>query len=176
LCGIGSPQSPGGWEAASTLARAPSTQCGVWAPQRRPAHDFRMDAHHHYHALVWLDHREARIFHFNPNEAERETVRSTHPNQHIHHKSNTGDSGHAPVDNEYLKHVTAALIEAGAILITGPANAKTELASYIHQHHPELAKRISGVEPLDHPTDGELLNKARSFFKADDRMHSQKHR
>jgi hypothetical protein len=32
------------------------------------------------------------------------------------------------------------------------------------------------VEALDHPTDGALVAFARSFFKADDRMHPQRHR
>jgi stalled ribosome rescue protein Dom34 len=127
----------------------------------------------HYHALVWIDHREAKVFHFNTTEADVTTIRSSHPNQHIHHKANSGDSGHAPVDKEYLNHVTKALAHAGAILITGPANAKTELAAYIKHSEPGLAARISGVETLDHPTDGALVALGRKFFRADDRMHAQ---
>jgi stalled ribosome rescue protein Dom34 len=130
----------------------------------------------HYHALVWIDHREARVFHFDATDVERTTVRSTHPDQHIHHKANSGDSGHVGVDKEFLKRVTAALTHTGAILITGPANAKTELAEYIRHTQPNLGQRISGVEALDHPSDGELVALARSFFKADDRMHPQTHR
>lgn len=130
----------------------------------------------HYHALVWIDHREAKVFQFNVTDVDRSTIRSGHPDQHIHHKANSGDSGHAPVDNEFLKRVTQAISEAGAILITGPANAKTELAAYIKRLQPSLAERISGVQTLDHPSDGALLALARSFFKADDRMHPQVHR
>jgi stalled ribosome rescue protein Dom34 len=130
----------------------------------------------HYHALVWIDHREAKVFQFNATDVDRTTVRSTHPDQHIHHKANAGDSGHAPVDQEFLKRVAQAIAQAGAILITGPANAKTELVTYIKKTEPLLAERISGVETLDHPSDGALLKLARTFFKADDRMHSQTHR
>ncbi len=129
----------------------------------------------HYHALVWIDHREAKVFHFNATDVESTTVRSQHPDQHIHHKANSGDSGHAPVDNEFLKRVTEALVQSGAILITGPANAKTELAAYIKRTQPKLAERVSGVEPLDHPSDGALVALGRKFFKADDRMHPQSH-
>jgi len=129
----------------------------------------------HYHALVWMDHREAKIFHFNAAEADRELVRSSHPDQHLHHKANAGDSGHAPVDRDYLKRVSAALSAAGAILITGPGSAKTELVSYAKKEDANLAARISGVETLDHPTDGALVALARKFFKADDRMHDQQH-
>jgi stalled ribosome rescue protein Dom34 len=130
----------------------------------------------HYHALVWIDHREAKVFQFNATDVDLATIRSDHPDQHIHHKANSGDSGHAPVDNEFLKRVTQAIAEAGAILITGPANAKTELAAYIKRVQPNLAERISAVQTLDHPSDGALLALARSFFKADDRMHPQAHR
>jgi stalled ribosome rescue protein Dom34 len=130
----------------------------------------------HYHALVWIDHREAKVFQFNATDVDRTTVRSTHPDQHIHHKANAGDSGHAPVDHEFLKRVAQAIAQAGAILITGPANAKTELVTYIKKTEPLLAERISGVETLDHPSDGALLKLARTFFKADDQMHSQTHR
>ena len=128
---------------------------------------------HHYHALVWIDHHEAKVFHFNATEAERTTVHSSHPDQHIHHKANSRDSGHTAVDNEYLKRVSEAVAHAGAILITGPASAKTELAEYIKRSNPSLAKRISGIETLDHPSDGALVALGRSYFKADDRMHFQ---
>jgi stalled ribosome rescue protein Dom34 len=127
----------------------------------------------HYHVIVWIDHREAKVFQFNATDVDHTTVRSSHPDQHIHHKANAGDSGHAPVDNEFLKRVTEAIAHAGAILITGPANAKTELAAYIKRVQPRLAERISHVQALDHPSDGALVALARSFFKADDRMHSQ---
>lgn len=130
----------------------------------------------HFHALVWIDHREAKVFHFNLEESETQVVHSHHPNQHLHHKANSGDSGHAPVDNEFLERVVAALGQAGAILITGPAGAKTELASYIKRSHPSLIERISGIETLDHPSDGDLLAHGRKYFRADDRMHSQIHR
>ena len=130
----------------------------------------------HYHALVWIDHREAKVFQFDATDVDHTTVRSTHPHQHIHHKANAGDSGHVPLDKEFLKHVAQALATAGAILITGPAGAKTELATFIKQTQPDLAQRISGVEALDHPTDGALVDFARRFFKADDRMHSQQHK
>jgi stalled ribosome rescue protein Dom34 len=127
----------------------------------------------HYHALVWIDHQQARIFHFDASGSDLERVRSTHPHQHLHHRANSSDSGHAAPDTPFYWHVADALQPAGAILITGPASAKTELASYIQHNRPELARRISGIETVDHPTDGQLLALARSFFKKDDRMHAQ---
>ena len=50
---------------------------------------------HHYHAVVWIDHREARVFHFSPSDVERLVVRPDNPTKHIHHKANSIGSGHA---------------------------------------------------------------------------------
>lgn len=127
----------------------------------------------YYHALVWIDHHEAKIFHFDASGSDREVVNSSHPHQHLHHKANTVGSGHAAVDISFLKEVAVALTPAGAILITGPGTAKTELSHYIQRTHPEVARRISGVDTVDHPTDRQLVALARTFFKKDDRMHSQ---
>lgn len=127
----------------------------------------------HYHAIVWIDHREAKIFHVSATEAEPVVVYSHASGRHLQHKANTTGSGHQGVDKEFFERVVAALNGLGAILITGPASAKTELKNFMAEHHPELAKKISAVEALDHPSDGALIALARKFFKADDRMHFQ---
>ena len=129
----------------------------------------------HYHALVWLDHRVAKVFHFNAEDNQRETVNSSHPHQNLHHKANSNDSGHAPVDKDYLERVTKSIANAGAILIVGPGSAKTELHTHIVKLHPQIATKISAVETIDHPSDGALLAHARRFFVADDRMRPQIH-
>jgi stalled ribosome rescue protein Dom34 len=129
---------------------------------------------HHYHAVIWIDHREARVFHFNPAEVERLVVTPDHPTRHIHHKANCIGSGHAAEDHEYLQAVVESVADAGTVLITGPANAKTELIKHIHQHAPDKAKCIAGVETVDHPSDGALVAYARKYFKAADRMQPQK--
>ncbi len=127
----------------------------------------------HYHAIVWIDHREAKIFHFDATDVDRMVVHSHTTGHHLHHKANTTGSGHLSVDKEFFQRVVAALTHTGAILITGPANAKLELKNYVAQHRPDLATRVSAVETLDHPSDGQLIALARKFFKADDRMHTQ---
>jgi hypothetical protein len=127
----------------------------------------------HHHAVVWIDHKQAKVVHFTADASEPAVVQSSDPHLHLHHKANSIDSGHAPIDKKYLERVASAVAHAGAILIVGPANAKTELHTYLAQAHPATAARISAVEPMDHPTDGQLLAYARHFFKDDDRMRSQ---
>ncbi len=127
----------------------------------------------HFHAMAWIDHQVAKVFHFDALTSETAFVRSNHPHRHLHHKANSADSGHAPVDNEFLGRVVAEISRAGAILITGPGTAKLELRSFIQQRYPHLSARIAAVEALDHPSDGELLAFGRKFFAADERMHPQ---
>ena len=129
----------------------------------------------HYHAIVWIDHREAKIFHFSAVDVTPLVVQSHATAQHLHHKANTTGSGHRGVDSEFFGRVAAALSGAGALLLTGPSTAKLEFKNYLGNQAPGLAQRISAVETLDHPSDAALVALARKFFKADDRMHSQTH-
>src|SRR5690349_4912209 len=53
---------------------------------------------HHYHAVVWIDHHEARVFHFSPTDMERLVLHPDHRTRPIHHKANSIGSGHAAED------------------------------------------------------------------------------
>ncbi len=124
----------------------------------------------HQHAVIWIDHREAHVLSFGITGVANEEIKSGHPHQHLHHKSGSTGGTHDGADHAFLEKVAGSLAGAHAILITGPANAKTELAEYIRQKHPALGKAIEGVVALDHPSEGELLKFARTYFKAADRM------
>jgi hypothetical protein len=129
---------------------------------------------HHYHAVIWIDHREARVFHFSSTDVERLVLHPDNPTKHIHHKANSIGSGRAVEDHDYLQAIVDSVADAGAILITGPANAKTELVKHIHQHAPLRMKAIAGVETVDHPSDAALVAYAKTYFKAADLMTPQK--
>ena len=128
---------------------------------------------HHHHAVIWIDHREARVFYFGRTDVERLVIRPEHPTKHIHHKANSIGSGHAAADHEYLHAVTESFADADTVLITGPANAKTELIKHIHQHEPGKMKAIVVIVSVDHPSDGSLVAYARKYFNAFDRMQPQ---
>lgn len=124
----------------------------------------------HYHTVVWIDHREARVFHFDRTDSERIVIRPEHPTRHIHHKAGTIGSGHAAEDQDFYQHVSAALADGESILITGPANAKAELVKHMHTHEPQLVAHIAGIETVDHPSDKGLVAHARHYFRADHLM------
>lgn len=119
------------------------------------------------HAVVWIDHREARVFHFDRELASRVVIHPESPTHHLHHKAGSIGSGHAAEDQTYFHSVALALAGIDKILITGPANAKTELMKHIHRDEKALIDHVIGIETVDRPTDKELVAHARAYFKAD---------
>ncbi len=124
----------------------------------------------HFHAAVWIDHHEARVFHFNEDDVQHQVVHPKHAARHLHHKANSVGSGHSPEDHDFYHAVVQAIGAAGAVLVVGPASAKHELIKFVDKHAPPLRARIAAVETLDHPSDGEIVAHARKFFRAADRM------
>ena len=123
-----------------------------------------------YHAVVWIDHREARVFFFDRHKAIEIDITATKPDTHIHHKAGSMSGHRAPEDHAFLHEVVAALKAAREWLIVGPGSAKLELVKHIHKHDHELADRVVGIETADHPTDKQIVAHARTAFEAADAM------
>jgi stalled ribosome rescue protein Dom34 len=119
----------------------------------------------HYHAIVWIDHQQAKVFHVGLSGADQIDLHPRLQTRHIHHKANSIGSGHVHEDKELMQGVADAVSDAGEILIIGPAGAKTELAKYLREHKPEIGERIVGVEAADHPSDREIVAYAKKHFK-----------
>ncbi len=124
----------------------------------------------HYHAIVWLDHLEARIFHFTVTDADKIAIRSHSPDRHLHHHAGSRTGNRAPDDHHFFGAILEALQGAQEWLIVGPGTAKTAFVGYVRGDHPADAGRIVHVEALDHPSDAELVRLARKRAPAIDRM------
>ncbi|MDP1573194.1 MAG: translational machinery protein [Pseudomonadota bacterium] len=127
----------------------------------------------HYHAVVWLDHNEARVMHISPGDVEKSMVQPANPPRHLQRKRGSVSGSRQPEDQSYYHEVVEALSGAAEILIVGPGQAKLELIKHIHAHDHDVVKRVVGVETVDHPGDGQLVAYARKYFEAKDRMLSQ---
>ena len=127
----------------------------------------------HYHAVLWLDHHEARTVHFNPEVAEEIVVRPEHAPRHLHSKAGSASGTHVTDEPEFYADIVKSLGHAKAILVTGPSTAKTEFVKYLHLHAPETLDRIWGIETLARVTDHQLLAEGRRYFAKADRMHPQ---
>ena len=124
----------------------------------------------HYHAVVWLDHAEAHVMHFSPNEVEKQLILPADPHKNLHIKSGKMGSGNAKEDQKYYHDIAEALAGASEVLVVGPANAKLQFIKHIHAHDKDLGDKIVGVETVDHPTDAQVVAYARKYFVAKDQM------
>jgi hypothetical protein len=122
------------------------------------------------HVILWIDHSEAHAIHFNANAIEKEVIKLYPSHPHLHTKAGSIGSGRAPEDKHYFDEVGKVLNGALEILIVGPGSEKQELMKYLQTHHQQIAEKVLGVETVDHPSDGQLLQIARKFFHKADLM------
>jgi hypothetical protein len=117
------------------------------------------------HAVVWIDHTDARIFHVDP-EVTDETTAPT-PQHHVHRRpSGQGPTKEDPDDiHRFFGDVGRALDDVHAVIIIGPSSAKLEFFRYVHQRHQLLDAKVVSVDTADDPSDGALVARAKAYFK-----------
>ena len=127
----------------------------------------------HVHAIVWIDHHEARVIRFNADEAEESTVQAAHAPHHLHSKRGSAAGTHAHGDPAFFGEVVAALDGVREFILAGPASAKAEFVKHLHRHAPSLVEAMIAIQTMSRVSDGELLVEGRRLFKAADRMRPQ---
>ncbi len=123
------------------------------------------------HAVIWIDHREAHVIHFDAQASETEVIKTR--STHAHHGAGAKGSGHAGGEPRFLQEVIDAAADAAEILVVGPGSAKLELLRHAERHRKEVAHKIVGVETVDHPTDRQLLAHARKAFVRIDQLNGR---
>lgn len=126
-----------------------------------------------YHATVWIDHQEAKVFHLTAHDVEKDVVHNNAPAHHVHRKADHVRLGKTALEPAFMKEVAETLTDAQAILIAGPGLARTELASFLQASYPAIAGKVWDNQPMDHPSDGQIVAAARSYFSNADRMHGE---
>ncbi len=114
-----------------------------------------------FHAIVWMDQRQAQVVMFDKDHAESVRVRS---HGHAAHQGKTQD------EREYFTHIAEQLAGTHEVLLTGPGEAHDRFRVWCAAHQPALVKVIVGSVPCDHPSEGQLVAMARRYFKGFDRM------
>lgn len=122
------------------------------------------------HATVWIDHKEARIFHLYPDRVMESTVNAPEHDIHKHPKGAEGVRERPNDAARFFHDVVRSLEATDAVLIVGPSTAKLEFFRYLHKHHEALEKKIVAIETVDHPTDGQLIAYAKKYFKLGERI------
>jgi hypothetical protein len=116
-----------------------------------------------FHAVVWLDHTRAQVLQFDAEHVQSQKVKA-----HSHHTAQHGSA--VRTQHEYFGELCEALQGVAEILITGPKQGLLDFRHYADKHRPLTAKRIVGYEPVDHPTENQLVALARAYFLRLDRM------
>jgi len=118
----------------------------------------------HNHAVVWIDHRVAKVFFLGLETSDERTIRADLATEHLHHKANTIGSGKAPEDPTFFPRIGEALQSSQAILVVGPGNEKTLLLKYLEERRHSTKGSEIRAEACDHPTDREIVALGRRYF------------
>lgn len=127
------------------------------------------------HLAVWLDHKTARLLTLS-RQGVAEQILNNHEagaNGHVHHRGGTFASGHAAMDKGFLESISQGIGEAEEILILGPVEARNALKTFLEHHAPHQAKRIVGMEAMDHSGMAEIAEFARKLFHRIDNIRPQ---
>ncbi len=120
------------------------------------------------HAVIWVDHDEAKVFHVGP---ERFDAAKVEPHRHFtRHSRMTVEREHPTDALHFFQAVEKALADATEILVAGPGSAKVELLEHLQKHDHALVPRIVGIKTIDHPTDRQIVAFARRYFHGADRL------
>ena len=122
------------------------------------------------HYAVWIDHTEARVFHFTDDAWDESKVHAPIGHVRQHTKGPDGHKEHPAELQHYYHDVARALDAAEEVLVLGPGVAKLQFIQHAHKHDRALEPKIIGVETVDHPTDKQLVAYARKYFKTDVRV------
>jgi stalled ribosome rescue protein Dom34 len=111
-----------------------------------------------------MDLNEAKIFSMDPDHKSLELVRR---HEHKHHTHSDHDN-HKKTQR-YFQEVAEHLRNAKEILLLGPGQVKNQFSKHLREIYPHtLGRVIIGVETIDHPTDNQILDFSRKYFRQHD--------
>jgi stalled ribosome rescue protein Dom34 len=119
--------------------------------------------------IVWIDHKQARLFDLQLDGIEPTTVTAPHGTHHRHAKGPDGTKEHPNDAKVFFEEVAGSLGQAEQILVVGPSSARLEFGRYLSEHAHAIEARIVGSETVDHPSDGQLVAYAKKHFHISDR-------
>lgn len=116
-----------------------------------------------FHAVVWLDHQQAKVLQFDTEHVEAEKIKA-----HSHHTKQRASA--VRTEHEFFGEVVDALNGITEVLVVGSSTAQADFKHYVEKHRAAAAKQIVAYETVDHPTDNQLIAFARKYFLKFDRM------
>jgi stalled ribosome rescue protein Dom34 len=114
--------------------------------------------------IVWIDHRQADVFHLRGAAQRKIVVHSHRSVQRLHHQD-IGEGEHVhPADTEFFSRIVSALEHPAAVLIAGPGQAKFALGRYLREKRPDFPAHVDHGEAAQCPAEAALLVLAAEHF------------
>jgi hypothetical protein len=108
--------------------------------------------------VVVIDHHSAHLFRDANTGGEHGVEIKPYDPHHFHHHLVHRKEAHyqgdrVPEESSFYEEIAQALVSAKAIVLVGHAAGKSSavdaLVSHLKAHHPDVAKRVKGVEVVD---------------------------
>lgn len=116
--------------------------------------------------ILFIDGEHAKFFNLNPGKMETTALKK---HDHATHTAHDKNEEH---DKHFFHEVATHLKNVTELLIVGPGLAKNKFKTHLEtHHHHDLAKKVVGIETVDHPTDAQIIAAGKKFFKAYDLFH-----
>jgi hypothetical protein len=119
----------------------------------------------HNHAVVWVDHRVAKIFSLGLTEVDSVTIHAHLPTAQLHHKANEIGSGKVHDDPSFFRRIAETLRNSKAVLLLGPGIEKAALMIHLASSGQSQSFDSLQAESCDHPTDLEIIARGRHHFQ-----------
>ena len=116
-----------------------------------------------FHAVVWIDHQSAQVLQFDEIHVESHRVKA-----HLHHTRQHGHDTRG--EHAYYDQVAQALAGVQEVLVVGPGHARDEFLKHCQTHQRQIARCIVDTQPVEHPTEAQLVALARKYFARYDLM------
>ena len=118
-------------------------------------------------AILFIDSDHAKFFNLNPGKIETTELKKHEIKHHL-----SGDKNNEEHEKHFFHEIADKLKDTTELLILGPGLAKNRFKTHLEgHHHADLVKAIVGVETIDHPTDPQIKEIGRKFFKSYDLFH-----
>jgi stalled ribosome rescue protein Dom34 len=112
--------------------------------------------------VVWLDSEKAQIYSLTTSGVKKSHFEKSGMDHHTHNKRDHSSDSNL---EHFFRDLAIQLKDVEHLLILGPGLAKNHFKTHLETHHTAgLAKKIVGIENSDHPTDNQILAKARKFY------------
>jgi stalled ribosome rescue protein Dom34 len=113
---------------------------------------------------IWVDQQHAKLYHYTQSGIVKEEFQDRHVDHHSH---GSDQKDHQRLEAKLFKQFTSHLTKAEQILILGPGMAKNHLKNYLESHDPHCAKKIVGLESMDHASDAQVEKFASKYFNTE---------